>query len=80
MTEINIKKWVHRGTMLYATDALDYDDPMHPYNQAKEQGVRPEDYGLVHPLSERFAGTTRSELINRIMELEKEIEYYARAN
>lgn len=71
-SEIVIRKWVKRGNMLYATDGLDWDDLDHPYNQAKAQGVVPEDFGLQHPLEKRFEKYSRSDLIQRIIDLEKE--------
>lgn len=76
--EISIRQWSKRGMMLINTSALEHDDPDHPYNQALAQGVRPEDYGLKHPLSERFEGKTRDELISMIVALEKEVEGYAK--
>lgn len=77
-TSIEIRKWVHRGTMLVNAECLNHDDPDHPYNQAIAQGVRPEDYGLIHPLSERFAGLSRGQLIQKIIDAEKQIEDYIR--
>ena len=73
MNKISIKKWVRRGKMLLNTEALDWDDPDHPYNQAKAQGVVPEDFGLRHSLYEKFDQYTRSELIDMILKKEKEI-------
>ncbi len=71
--EISIKQWVRRGKMLYATDALDWNDPAHPYQQALEQGVKPEEFGIQHPLVEKFKNWNRDELIQRIVELEDEL-------
>jgi hypothetical protein len=71
--ELHIVKWVQRGRMMVNTEALDYDDPMTPYNQAIAQGVKPEDFGLIHPLAERFAHLSRGQLIDQIVTLEKEL-------
>lgn len=72
-TEITIRQWVKRGVFLVNADALDHDDPDHVYNQIKAQGVDPEDFGYHHPLHERFKDMSRSALIDRIIELEREI-------
>lgn len=71
--EITIRKWVKRGIMRVATDALDYDDPDHEYNQVLAQGVKPEDYGLVHPLDAEFGDKSRGQLIQEILELRNQI-------
>ena len=61
------------------TYALDHDHPMHPYNQIKEQGLRPEDFGINHPLAEEFDNMSRADLIAEVLSLRKEIEAMARA-
>lgn len=76
--EVSIKVWIKRGNMLLNAYALDYTDPEHPYNQALRQNVNPEEYGLRNPISERFDKYSRSELINMILDLEKEIDYGSR--
>lgn len=76
---ISIVAWWKPGNgMMYETSALDPDHPMHPYNQVKTQGLRPEDYGLSHPRYEEFDKLTREELIDQIVELRKEVEGWAR--
>lgn len=47
--DIEISVWVKRGMMLIRRDALDYDDPDHPYNFIKAQGLEPELYGYSKP-------------------------------
>jgi hypothetical protein len=74
--EISIKKWIHCGNVFIATDSLNHNDPMHPYNQAKEQGVKPEEYDLKHPLTAMFEGKNREDLILEILQLRKEIQGY----
>ena len=70
--EAVVRVWVNRGLMVNAY-ALDWDDPDHPYNQIVSQGLRPEDYGISHPLTEEFVAKTRDDLIREILELRKEI-------
>lgn len=74
--EIQIRKWVKRGSMMINVDSLDADDPMTPYNQALAQGVKPEDYGLKHPLEEEFEGKSRGELLTLIAGLRASIQSY----
>lgn len=76
---ISIQAWVKRGGMLYNTGCLEYDDPMHPYNQIIAQGHRPEDYGVYNPVHEEFKGKTRHELIDEVLYLRKQVEAYAAA-
>ncbi len=71
--EISIRQWVKRGNMLLSTDALNYDDPDHPYNQAVALGVRPEDYGIVNPIAAEFDDKSRNQLIEEILELREYI-------
>lgn len=78
-TEISIVKWVKHGGMLVNTECLEPDHPSHPYNQALAQGVVPEDFGLQHPLYGEFESRTRSQLIDEIISLRKEVMGYVRA-
>lgn len=71
--KIAIKQWVRRGSMMVATSALDADDPMTPYNQALSQGVKPEEYGLKHPLDEEFENHSRGGLLREIANLRSTI-------
>ena len=78
---IEIKQWyAPGGGMMYNTYGLEPDHFMHPYNQALSQGVRPEDFGIEHPLSERFKEYSRTQLIEKITQLEKEVEGWAKAD
>lgn len=48
--EIQMTEWVKRGIMLVRRDALDGDDPGHPYNYIRATyGVAPEQYGIRKP-------------------------------
>lgn len=71
---VNVRMWTKRGDMLVRTSALSHGDPDHPYNQITAQGLKPEDYGVEHPLEQRFKGQTRGQLMARIVELEAEID------
>lgn len=78
--EITIQTWWKPGGgILYNTEYLDHDHPIHPYNQALAQGVRPEDFGTQHPLAAEFESKTRDGLIEEIASLRKEVAAYARA-
>ena len=50
MNEITMTEFVKRGKMIVRRDALDFDDPDHPYQVLKAQGVQPEDYGYYQPV------------------------------
>lgn len=76
---VEIKMWVRRGGMLYNTECLDYDDPMHPYNQVKNTGLVPEDYGLYNPITAEFDKKSRYELIDEILYMRKEVNNMAAA-
>jgi len=79
--EVHVKQWwSNGGGMMINTSALDPDHEMHPYNQILAQGERPEDFGVRHPFAERFDGKSRDELIARIIQLEKEVVAYAKAD
>lgn len=72
---VSIKEWyAPGGGMMYNVWGLEPDHFMHPYNQIKDQGLRPEDFGVQHPYTERFKKYSRDELIENIIELEKTIE------
>ena len=77
--EIEIRKWVHRGGMFINTEGLEFDDPDHPYQQAKSQGVNPEDFGIINPRDAEFNSWTRARLIDEVIYLRREIEAFVRA-
>lgn len=70
--EIEIRQWTNRGPLLVATDALEPDDPDHPYNQALQQGVVPEHFGITQLEDPRYSGMSRNELLKVIRDLERE--------
>ena len=74
-TAIEIIQWVKgRGVGMVRADCLAPEDPMHPYNQALSQGVRPEDFGIEHPRAARFKDYSRERLIEELVAAEKQIE------
>lgn len=77
---IEIQVWKREGGMMTRCDALDIEDPLHPYNQIVAKGLKPEDYGIRHPYEEEFGEKSRGELISEIIKLRKEVEGYARAS
>lgn len=73
---IAIPKWVKRGSMMANRDTLSHNDPDHTYNYVKDTlGLRPEDYGITHPLTEKYSHLSRDELIDLIVSMEQEIEF-----
>lgn len=51
---IKLPVWVKRGSMLVRREALDPNDPDHPYNYAERViGVKPEDFGIWKPHVDR---------------------------
>ncbi len=76
---VEVRHWIRRGIVMVNAEALDYNDPDHVYNQIKAQGQRPEDYGYEHPLAQEFGHKKRSELIDEIFDLRKEINSIYRA-
>ena len=77
---VQVKLWIGHGTgVLTNTECLDFDDPMHPYNQILSQGKKPESFGYEHPLAEEFRGKDRTDLIEEIMFLRKELSEVAKA-
>lgn len=75
---LHYEAWVHIGEMLYNRDALGVNHPEQTYNHLVHHGIKPEDYGINHPYTERFANKTRSALIAEIVNLEEQLESAAR--
>lgn len=72
---VSYKEWyAPGGGMMYNTWSLEPEHPMHPYNQLKEQGVNPEDFGIEHPYVELFKDKSRSELCAEILHLRKALD------
>lgn len=69
LDEISYKVWVVEGSMMYPAETLHFTHPMHPYNQVAALGVKPEDYGLVHPIAEAYSSMSRDELLHELTKL-----------
>lgn len=65
------------GGQMINRDYLDHDHPEQTYNYLKRFGIKPEDFGIVHPLVEimqkDFVGKSRVELIAEIVALRSEV-------
>lgn len=70
---VTYKVWIKHGGMMVNTEFLDWDHPMHPYNQIKAQGLDPEDYGMEHPRMREFHNRSHSSLVDEILGLRKEL-------
>ena len=71
---LKIDVWWRPGNgMIYNRYHLEHNHPEHIYNYIKSLGYVPEDYGINHPLTERFKEYSRSELIAMIADLENEL-------
>jgi len=71
--QIEVPVWYDTGGgMIQRRDCLSPDNPEHTYNYMKNvMGVTPEDYGVLHPYTEKYMNCTREELMTRIIELER---------
>jgi len=77
-SEIEIPVWWSHGGMMYRRDCLPIDHPEHTYNYIKDQlGLVPEEYGVCHPIKEKYKNMTKEQLISIIVEFEREVESYA---
>lgn len=66
--------WTHNG-MMTKRDCLPINHPEHTYNYMKDKmNVVPEEYGVFHPLQEKYKTMSREELIMKTIELENELE------
>jgi len=72
--QIEVPVWYDTGNgLIVRRDCLSIDNPDHTYNYMKNVlGVVPEDYGIMHPDTEKYKDYTKEELMSRIIELEKE--------
>jgi hypothetical protein len=74
--EIEIPVWWSNGDgMIYRRECLSITHPEHTYNYVKNQmGLIPEDYGIFHPIVEKYQNHTREELLAVISQLEQSLE------
>ena len=73
---IKYPQYVKQGSMSVNRDCLDADDPDQTYNYLVRNGIVPEEYGIQHPHAVEFESCTRSQLINEILSLRREILAY----
>lgn len=71
--QIEVPVWFSSGGMSFRRDSLSIDNPEHTYNYMKNvMNVIPEDYGVMHPDTEKYKDWTNEQLMSRICELERE--------
>lgn len=76
---LHYSAFVKRGSMLVNREALDWDDPQSLHSHLSNAGIKPEDYGIKHPLAEAFKGRSRDDLIHEVLNLRAEVEAFHRA-
>jgi len=72
---IEVPVWWARGDgVSYKRDCLSPDHPENTYNYIKNTlGLIPEDYGVLHPYTEKYKDYTHEQLMSRIIQLERYI-------
>ena len=74
-TELSYDKFVKRGSMMQLRSALGLNDPDHLYNYLKaspvlmEGGVTPEDFGVFHPVADKYKDKSKEQLIHDMTEI-----------
>lgn len=74
-TELHYDSYVHRGSLMVLREALPLSDPDHRYNYLsnsevlKNANLTPEDFGIFHPVAERYKGKSEEELLAVITDL-----------
>lgn len=77
LKQVSYPEWVKLGNAIVRRDALSFNHPEHPYNYIKRIfNVNPEIYGVFHPLFEKYRNSSKEELLNTVIELEKQILEY----
>ena len=72
--EIQYHKYVRIGEKYHRREGLHGNHPDQLYNYLKSNGVtEPEKYGIFHPIAVKYSNHTRDELVNRLVELEFEL-------
>jgi hypothetical protein len=72
--QIKYDAYVKKGNMLCLREALSPHDPDHLYNYLKANGITPEEYGIFHPITEKYKDFTREQLLAKLYDLEVELE------
>lgn len=69
---VQISTYWKNGMFLTLREALPLDHPENLYNHFKTQypDLEPEDYGIFHPLREKYKDWTREALMSKICDLE----------
>lgn len=74
-TELHYDKYVKRGSLMQLRAGLGLNDPDHQYNYLKnspilvEAAVTPEDFGIFHPVADKYRDKSKEELIAVITDL-----------
>lgn len=74
-TELHYDKYVKRGSLMQLREALGLNDPDQQYNYLKNSpvleaaGVTPEDFGIFHPVADKYRDKSKEELIAVITDL-----------
>ncbi len=74
-TELHYDKYVKRGSLMQLREGLGLNDPDHQYNYLKnspvlqEANLTPEDFGIFHPVMDKYKDKTKEELISDMTEL-----------
>ena len=66
--------YVRRGSMLYLREALDFDDPDHPYSLLLNIGLDPAQFGMEHPHEAEFKNMSRAQLIQQLIDARNTIK------
>ena len=74
--QLHYDSWVTIGTMMYNRECLAESDPDQTYNYLTSNGIDPERYGVEHPLVEEFKEYSRSQLIQEIVAVRRELLAY----
>jgi hypothetical protein len=75
MAVFSISHYVVRNGVSIEAKTLDWNDKDHPYNQIKNQGGNPEEFGYLHPMEKDFAGKSKAEIIEEVISLRRELFY-----
>lgn len=74
--QLHYDSWVTIGTMMYNRECLAESDPDQLYNYLVSHGIEPENYGIEHPLVEEFKDYTRSQIIQELVAVRRELLAY----
>jgi hypothetical protein len=72
--QIKYDAYARKGRGWVLREALPANDPDQLYNYLKANGITPEDYGIFHPITEKYKDLTREQLLAKLYDLEVELE------